>query len=292
VARHRNLPGIAALVGGAALFSLMDAGMKLLAPFYPAMQVTAVRSLASLPLVYAYVIWRRKRAALLQIRWPLHLVRGAVAIAMLWLFVVGLRELPMAETYAIFFIAPLLITALSAPLLGERVGTARWLAIIAGFIGVLVVLRPTGQGMLTWAGLAILGSALCYTVSALTIRIAGRTDSTESLMFSFITLLAAGSTLLALPDWLVVRPQDYWLIAGIGVTGFFGQLGVTYAFQHGEASAVAPFEYTALGWGVLLDRLLWHTTPDRYTLLGASIIVASGWYLVRREKVHAEAEHP
>jgi drug/metabolite transporter (DMT)-like permease len=292
VTRHRNLPGIAALVGAAALFSLMDAGMKLLSPHYPAMQVTALRSLASLPLVWVYVLWRGKQARVLQIRWPLHLLRGAIAVAMLWLFVVGLRELPMTETYSIFFIAPLLITALSAPLLGERVGTARWLAIVAGFIGVLVVLRPTGEGMLTWAGLAILGSALCYTVSALTIRIAGRTDSTESLMFSFIILLAAGSALLALPDWQLVRVQDYWLIAGIGVSGFFGQLGVTYAFRHGEASAVAPFEYTALGWGVLLDRLLWHTSPDRYTLLGASIIVASGWYLVRREKIHAEAEHP
>jgi len=288
----RNLPGITALVAAAALFSLMDAGMKLLSPFYPAMQVTALRSLASLPLVYVYVAWRGKQARLLQIRWPLHLMRGAIGIAMLWLFVVGLRQLPMTETYTIFFIAPLLITALSAPLLGERVGQARWLAIVAGFIGVLVVLRPTGEGMLTWAGLAILSSALCYTVSALTIRIAGRTDSTESLMCSLITLLAAGSTVLALPDWLAVRVQDYWLIAGIGISGFFGQLGVTYAFRHGEASAVAPFEYTALGWGVLLDRVLWHTSPDRYTLLGASIIIASGWYLVRREKTHTEAEHP
>jgi len=288
----RNLPGIAALVGAAALFSLMDAGMKLLSPIYPAMQVTALRSLASLPLVYVYVTWRGPKAALLQVRWPLHLLRGALGVAMLWLFIVGLRELPMTETYSIFFIAPLLITALSAPLLGERVGPARWLAIVAGFIGVLVVLRPTGEGMLTWAGLAILGSALCYTVSALTIRIAGRTDSTESLMFWLITMLAAGSTVLALPDWLAVRAQDYWLIAGIGISGFFGQLGVTYAFRHGEASAVAPFEYTALGWGVLLDRVLWHTSPDRYTLLGASIIIASGWYLVRREKTHTEAEHP
>ena len=292
MARHRNLPGIAALVGAAALFSLMDAGMKLLSPFYPAMQVTALRSLASLPLVYVYVAWRGSQAALLRVRWPLHVLRGALSVAMLWLFIVGLRQLPMTETYTIFFIAPLLITALSAPLLGERVGQARWLAIIAGFVGVLVVLRPTGQGMLTWAGLAILGSALCYTVSALTIRIAGRTDSTESLMFWLITMLAGGSALLALPDWQAIRPQDYWLIAGIGVSGFFGQLGVTYAFQHGEASAVAPFEYTALGWGVLLDRLGWHTSPDRYTLLGASIIVASGWDLVRREKIHTEAENP
>src|SRR5258706_5338711 len=133
----------------------MDAGMKLLSPIYPAMQVTALRSLASLPLVYVYVPWRGPKAALLQVRWPLHLLRGAIGVAMLWLFIVGLRQLPMTETYSIFFIAPLLITGLSAPLLGERVGRARWLAIIARFIGALVVLRATGQWMLSWAGLAI-----------------------------------------------------------------------------------------------------------------------------------------
>src|SRR5712675_247110 len=120
---QRNLPGIGALVAAAALFALMDAGMKLLSPVYPAMQVTALRSLASLPLVYGYVALRGSRAALLQIRWPLHLLRGTLGTFMLWLFILGLRTLPMTETYAIFFIAPLLITALSAPLLGERVGS-------------------------------------------------------------------------------------------------------------------------------------------------------------------------
>src|SRR5260221_4830059 len=138
--RHRNLPGIAALVGAAALFSLMDAGMKLLSPFYPAMQVTALRSLASLPLVYVYVAWRGRQASLLRIRWPLHLLRRAIGVAMLWPFIVGLRQLPMTETYSIFFIAPLLITGLSPPLLGERVGRRARLAINARFLGVVVAL--------------------------------------------------------------------------------------------------------------------------------------------------------
>jgi len=292
VSANKNLRGIIALVLAAALFALMDAGMKLLVQHYPAMQVTALRSLASLPLVYLYVAVRGRRAALLQARWPLHLLRGAMAILMLVAFVIGLEHLPMTETYAIFFVAPLLITALSVPILGETVGPARWAAIVTGLAGMLIVLRPTGSGVMTLAGLAVIVSAICYSISAIAVRILGRTDSMESLMFWLISVLALGSTALAWPGWLPVRAHDGWLIAAIGITGFCGQFGITYAFRHGEASAVAPFEYTALVWTIGLDRLLWHTSPDRYTLLGAAIIIGSGVFLVRREQVHVEAEHP
>ena len=289
---NRNLPGIVAMVTGAALFSAMDAGLKLLSPHYPALQVTSLRSLASLPLVCAFVAWRGAFVGMLRVRWPLHALRAVLGVVMLAAFVYGLRHLALAEAYAIFFVAPLLITALSVPFLGERVDAARWLAIGVGFSGVLVVLRPSGSGLLTLAGLAILASAVCYAISAIAIRILGRTDSMEQLMFWLIALLAAGSTALALPGWVPVRAADTWLIIAIGISGFVGQYCVTYAFRHGEASAIAPFEYTALAWGLSLDRIVWQTSPDHYTLLGATIIIASGVYLARRERIHAEAEHP
>jgi drug/metabolite transporter (DMT)-like permease len=289
---NKNLPGIVAMVVAAALFTVMDAGMKLLAQHYSPMQVTALRSLASFPLVYVYVAWRSSFAAMLRVRWPLHMARGALAVVMLATFVYGLQQLPMTETYAIFYVAPLLITALSVPLLGERVGTARWLAIGIGLAGVLVVLRPTGANVLTLGGLAIIAAAVCYTISAIAVRILGRTDSMESLMFWLISMLALGSTALAWPHWQPVRASDAWIIVGVGITGFCGQWGVTYAFRHGEVSAVAPFEYTSLVWTLGLDRLIWHTVPDGYTLLGAAIIIAAGLFLVRRERVHVEAEHP
>ncbi len=289
---NRNLRAILVMVTAAALFTLMDAGMKLLSQHYSAMQVTALRSLASLPFVYLYVAWCSSFRAMLQVRWPLHLLRGVIAVVMLATFVIGLRHLALTETYTIFYVAPLLITALSVPILGERVGTTRWIAIGAGLTGVLIVLRPTGAGMFTLAGLAVIASALCYTFSAIIIRILGRTDSLESLMFWLISMLALGSTLLALPHWQPIRPQDAWLIAGIGLTGFCGQWGVTYAFRHGEVSAIAPFEYTGMIWSLGLDRLIWRTTPDRYTLIGAAVIIGSGLFLVRGESVHAEAEHP
>jgi len=120
----------------------------------------------------------------------------------------------------------------------------------------------------------------------------GRTDSMASLMFWLISMLALGSTALAWPHWQPVRAGDAWIIAGVGITGFCAQWGVTYAFRHGEVSAIAPFEYTSLVWTLGLDRLIWHTNPDGFTLLGAAIIIAAGLFLVRRERVHVEAEHP
>ena len=288
-----NLRGIAAMLVAAAAFSLMDTGLKLLAGHYPAMQVAALRAMASLPLVVAYVAWRGAFGTLWRIRWPLHLLRGAIGIATLALFAFALRQLPLAETYAIFFVAPLLITMLSVPLLGERVERARWIAIVVGLGGVLVVLRPTGSGVLTLGGLAVLASALGYAVSAITLRIVGRTDSTESQVFWLMACVALGAGLLAAPEWVPVRLRaDGWILLGVAVTGFVGQLAITEAFRRGEASAIAPFEYSALAWALAIDWIVWRVSPDAWTLVGAAIIVGSGIYLVRRERVHPESEHP
>jgi drug/metabolite transporter (DMT)-like permease len=101
-----------------------------------------------------------------------------------------------------------------------------------------------------------------------------------------------GGGLLALPHWVPVRGEHLWLVAGVGVAGAVGQYTIIEAFRLGEASLLAPLEYTALVCGVALDFVLWHTLPDRITWVGAAIIVASGLYLLRRERVHVEAEHP
>jgi drug/metabolite transporter (DMT)-like permease len=104
--------------------------------------------------------------------------------------------------------------------------------------------------------------------------------------------MGAGALVLAWPDWVALRWQDWPVIAALALSGFFGQLAITKAFSMGKASIVAPFEYTALAWGVAIDWALWSTLPDRWTLAGAAIIIGSGIYLVRREAVHTEAEHP
>jgi len=275
-----------------AFFALMDAGLKELAGSYPPMQVAALRGAASLPFVLAWVLATSGLRPLLKVRWPLHLLRGGIGIGMMATFAYALQTLPLTTAYSIFFVAPLLITALSVPLLGEKVGPRRWTAIGIGLLGVLVLLRPRGDGLMSWAAFAVLLAAAGYAVSAITVRILARTDSTASMMVWLLVFLATGAGALAWPSWVPIAPGDGWVIMGVGLAGALGQYAITEAFRTGEASLLAPLEYTALVWGVLLDVSLWGVLPDSITWLGAAIIVASGLYLLRRERVHLESEHP
>src|SRR5471032_1680572 len=271
LAKKENLRSIYAMLIAVAMFSLMDTSMKILSARYPAMQVTALRALSSLPLTCAYIAYRGAFGRLLKVRWPLHLLRGVLGVSMLTLFAYGLQKLSLAETYSLFFIAPTLITALSVWFLKERVDGAHFFSL---------------------GGLAVLGSAACYAISAIASRILSRTDSSEQIMFWLMVMMAVAGVTLSAHEWVALRAEDMWVIAALAVSGFLGQLAITVAFSTGKASTVAPFEYSALAWGVAIDWLLWHTLPDEYTLLGAAIIIASGVYLVRREAVHVEAEHP
>lgn len=287
-----NLRGILAMLLAIALFSLMDAGLKWLSGYYPPMQVAAIRGLSSLPLVLTWVLASGNFSGLWRVRWRLHLLRGVLSVVMLSSFTYALARLPLAEAYSIFFVAPLLVTALSVPLLGEQVGPRRWAAIVVGLIGVLVILRPTGQGVLSIAGLAVLVSAAAYSLSAIAVRVLHRTDNGQSMVFWMLAMLSLGAGALAWPDWVAVNWSHWPVLAGVGLVGFLGQIAITEAFRHGQASVVAPFEYSALAWGLGLDWLLWQVLPDSVTYLGAGIIIASGLYLIRRERVHSEAEHP
>ena len=279
---------VAMMLLAVATFSLMDAGLKQLSTHYPAFQVAALRGAASLPFVLVWALSTGGVRPLLRVRWPLHLLRGAMGVAMMASFVYALRTLPLSTAYSIFFVAPLLVTALSVPILGERVGPRRWTAIAIGLIGTLVLLRPTGEGLVSIASLAVLLAAAMYALSAISVRVLARTDSTQSMMVWLMALMAIGAGLLAWPGWTPVAGADLWLILGIGVAGGIGQYAVTEAFRVGEVSLIAPLEYTALVWGVLLDLTLWGVLPDGVTWVGAAIIVASGLYLLRRERVQAE----
>jgi drug/metabolite transporter (DMT)-like permease len=283
--RHSNLSGILIMLLAVGVFALMDTGLKLLAPHYPAAQVAALRGMASVPFVLIWVWLTVGPRALFRVRWPLHLLRGVLAVLMMVTFVWALAQMPLSTAYTLFFVAPLLITALSVPLLGEKVGPRRWTAIVIGLVGVIVVLRPTGEGVLTWAGLAVMGAATGYAVSAITVRVLARTDSTQSMVFWMVTMLSLGAGALAWPGWEPIRAEHLGVIAGVGVAGALGQVAITEAFSRGEASIIAPFEYTALAWGLGFDLLLWGVLPDRITWIGAAIIIASGLYLLRRERV-------
>jgi len=289
---NQNLRGMLSMLLAVATFSLMDAALKTLTPNYPPMQVAALRGLSSLPLVTLWVLVDGGPRQLLRVRWPLHVLRGLVSIVMIAAFAYALRTLPLAETYSLFFVAPLMITALAALVLGERVDWRGWTAIVTGFCGTLIVLRPTGAGVLTLAGLAVLVSATGYSISAIAVRVLGRSDSTQAMVFWMLLMMSVFATALAWHDWAPIRSQDWGVIAALAVTGAVGQYAITDAFRRAAASRIAPLEYTALIWGIILDRVLWNTLPDAITLTGAGVIIASGIYLLRREREHSEAEHP
>ena len=156
---------------------------------------------------------------------------------------------------------------------------------------VALMLAAVGLFALMDAGLKLL-AAFGYAVSAITVRVLARTDSTAAMMVWLLAFLALGAGALAWPEWVPIQRGHAALIAGVGIAGALGQYAITEAFRLGEASLIAPLEYTALVWGVGLDLALWGVLPDAVTWVGAGIIVASGLYLLRRERVHADPGHP
>ena len=280
-----NLRSIAFMLCTVAMFSCMDAMLKVLSGAYPPAQVTGMRGWASMPLVCLYIAWRGEFHLVFnaRLRWRLHLLRALFGIMTMVLFVAGLKTMGLAEAYTLTFVSPMVITLLAAPMLQERVLPRHWFAIVAGLVGVVVALRPNHSGFLTVGALAVLAAAVTYATGSVLGRMISRTDPAVSLVFWSTASLAVGGSLLNWGQWVAVQPEHWLLLLGIAITGFVAQVAISEAFRHGQASAVAPFEYSALAWAIALDWLFWHAVPDIYTLAGASIIIASGIYLIRRE---------
>jgi drug/metabolite transporter (DMT)-like permease len=280
-----HMRGIVAMLVAIAFFAVMDAQLKLLAAQYGPMQVAFVRGLSSLPFVLLPVLLRGRLARLKPVNVRLHLLRGALSVLMLGSFVYAVRESSLATTYSIFMCAPLVVAALSVPMLGERVASAQWGAIVTGLAGVLLMILPRGGG--GWVSLGALAAVVAvatYSLSVITLRLLARTDTTESMVLWFSVLLSVGAGLLAIPSWVPLQFDHWPLFLGIGVTGAFGQHFITEAFRRAPAAVVAPFEYTALLWGVALDLVIWHVLPGAVTLGGGAIVIGAGLYLMARER--------
>ena len=280
-----NALGMVAMLLAMGCFSGMDVSIKALAAHYPPTQVAALRGLTAWPLVVMLVLWQGQGHTLWRVRWPLHWVRGVLTVAMLGLFAHALQTLSLTSAYVLFFIAPVLVTLLSGPVLGERVPSASMLALALGLTGVWVALHPSaGFWAELWhssASLAALGAAVAYAVAAVLGRLASRTDSAAALVFWTTTFLALGSTAWAWPQWQPVQMADAGWLVLLALTGLAGQVAIVEAFRHGQAAVVAPLEYSALVWGVLLDAWLWHVWPGVWTWAGAVLVVASGLVLLR-----------
>jgi drug/metabolite transporter (DMT)-like permease len=272
------------MAAAVASFSAMDATMKHLVASYPAMQVTFLRGLASLPLLLAanvlFAGWRQ----LVPVNWPLHLLRGVLSVATLCVFIYAVGQLSLADAYAIFMCAPLLITALSVFVLHDKVEKGCWVAIVVGMMGMAIVLKPSGAGVVTLGGLAAFVATCGYALSVITIRIISRTDSRAATLLWPLILLTLISGVLSLRGWTALRLEHWPWIVAMGVSGALGQHFITEAFRSTRLAVIAPLEYTALVWGLLFDWLLWSTVPGLRMLTGSAIVVMSGLYVIRRQR--------
>jgi drug/metabolite transporter (DMT)-like permease len=279
---HMPLSAILLIVVATACFSTVDATVKHLSQRYPVTMLVWARWSMQALVLLALLGPRMRLAVVRTAHLRLHLARGAVLIVSSLCFFSALRFLPLAEATALNYASPILVTLMASWLLHEPLTRPRWAFIAAGFIGMLLIIRP-GSQMLTPAALFALGAAAFYAVfQILTRKLAG-----ENLMVLLVYPSLVGSVGLALAvpflhDRGVYPTSDLGAIVGIGIIGTVGHLLFVQAFQRAAASAIAPFTYMQLVWSTLAGWLLFATFPDAWTLTGIVVIAGSGivltWY--------------
>lgn len=274
--------GILTICTGVAFLVLNDAIAKVLTDRYDPVQIIFLRNLIAVPMIAAVVLVLRGTHALRTRHLGLHALRGLLMLLGAYLYFTSLRFLPLAEATALVFSAPIFITALSVPLLGEAVGWRRWGAVILGFIGVLVVVQPGASGF-QMASLLPVGVAFLYSLFMLSARWIGPGEGLWTMMLFVVLFPMIYAAPFALLAWVPVQADDLWLFGAIAI---FGSLGITLigqAFRLAPAAVVAPFDYTALIWAAALGWLIWGDLLAVSTIVGALIIVASGIIIVLRE---------
>ena len=285
----RDTPlAIATICAGVGFLVANDAVAKVLTDHYSPIQIVFVRNLIAAPIIAALIIATIGTAGLRTRHPGLHALRGGVMLLAATMYFTALSLMPLAEATALIFSAPLFITALSVPLLGEAVGWRRWGAVLLGFAGVLVIVRP-GSEAFQLAALLPVGAAICYAFFMLSARWLNRDEGWWTMMLMVMVFPAIYAAPFALADWTPLRMADAGLFIAIAA---FGSLGITLigqAFRMAPAAIVAPFDYTALLWATGLGWLIWGDIPTLWTLIGALIIAASGVMIILRE---ARAESP
>jgi drug/metabolite transporter (DMT)-like permease len=264
----------------------MDALIKWLSAGYPVIQIAFFRVAFALIPVALLIIGTGGGLTGLRTRRPLaHVARGTIGFGAGISFFTAFAHMPLADAYAIAFAAPLLITALSVPILGELVGWRRWIAIVVGFIGVIVILRPAGatETMLGFGAVMALTGTVLYSIAIVLSRQMITTE-TNAAIVTYQTLTAMTLSGLALP-WYFVMPtaSDLLLLAGVGTLGGSATVAMTQSFRMASISILAPFEYTAMVWGVFFGVTLWGDLPDTGVWVGTAIVIASGLYILHRE---------
>ncbi|NKB56525.1 MAG: EamA family transporter [Alphaproteobacteria bacterium] len=190
--------------------------------------------------------------------------------------------LPLADASALLFAGPLFVTALATPMLGEYVGWRRWTAVLVGFVGVIIMLRPTPDAIQVLAVVPIV-AALFSAFRDITTRRISATESSNAIMFWSNVVLLAAAALTAPFGWEPMRFADLAQLALLGIIVGVAHWVMIEAYRFGEAAVVSPFKYTAIVWATLLGYFVWGTVPDAFIISGGALVIASGLYILHRE---------
>lgn len=276
--------GIAFMCMGAICMVGLDVTARWLLETYSLPQLVVLRCLFSIVLIVGYTAARGELGMLHTRRPGWHVIRSFIMAGSMFGFFHALRHIPLADVIVIAFAAPLIVTSLSRPVLGERVGLWRWLAVIAGFCGVLVVLQP-GSNVMHPAALFALGGSVMYASLSLTARKLSTTETTASLslyLFAVPGLLGAAGSV---DNWLAPDLTAWLLFAACGCFGGLAFVFINAAFRRAQASLIVPFEYTGLIWAAAAGFAIWGERPTANTWWGAAMIIASGLFILFRETV-------
>jgi drug/metabolite transporter (DMT)-like permease len=298
---RRLLLGILCVAGAVSVFSVQDVLVKLMSGSYPVHEIVFVRSMVALPLLAAYVGHREGFRFLRGPRLGLHGLRGGCLFLSYITYYLGLAGMPLAEAVAVFFTVPLFIAVLCHLFFGDRVGWRRWAAIIVGFAGALIIVRP-GTRLFEPSALLLLAAAIFYATGQLQVRRMAATESGGAMALSSTAVYMLGSALLAavmagieasetapalrfltLP-WSWPGQGDALKMVACGLMASFCFVLLAAGYRLADANAVAPFEYAALPWGVLWGYLVFGNLPDGFTLVGGALIVGSGLFVIFRER--------
>lgn len=282
---QRNGLGIVLRVAAMACMACMAALVKATAERgAPVLEIIFFRNAFAFVPVLLY-IWRTSGFSVLKTSRPGgHAARSAIGLTGMVCGFTAVSMLPLTESTALSFAAPLFMTALSAPILKERVGGHRWAAVLVGFVGVLIMVRPDPTHMATLGTLLALAGALGSAGAMIAIREIGRTEPGPTIVFYF-TLAGMLLGLASLPfgGWVIPDMTTLVMLICTGLLGGIGQLLLTEALRRAPVAVVAPFDYIQLIWAAIIGYLVWDELPRAATLAGACVVAASGVYILLRE---------
>jgi drug/metabolite transporter (DMT)-like permease len=281
-----RLQGILLMLASMAVFTVLDATAKFVVQTLPAPVAVFFRYFFALLLAIAVIARTGQPSLAVSRHLNMQIARGVMLMMSTALNFVAVSKLQLAQTASIFFTIPLWVCALSAPLLGEQVGPRRWAAVIAGFLGVLAIMRP-GTDSFHWAMLLVVMASICGAIYNILTRKVGAQDRAETSLL-YVGLVGAAASALPLP-WSWQTPQGiYWLLLMLlGLAGGVGHLMLIEAHRRAPASVLAPLIYTQIVWMILAGYLIFGDVPDYWNLIGAAIVVGSGLFIIARERALA-----